>query len=121
MRNIKEKISPECILVSPDNKWSCKFIKDGITVNVTVRIGSEWWEHLGGHTCLIELSTAMIRSCVSLENNAQNLKLAYSINDLEEIVSMDTVPKNYNISLIQRPQIPWLFFFVRHFCDVLQN
>lgn len=121
LRNIKEKIPSDCLLVSPDNNWSCKFVKDGITVNVTVRVGSEWWEHLGGYTCLLELATAMIRSCLVVNSNPQECNTAYSISDLEEIVSMDTVSKSYNISLIQRSQIPWLFFFINHFCDIWQN
>jgi len=121
LRNIKEKIPSVNLLISPDKKWSCKFVKDGITVNVTVRVGDEWWTHLGGNTCLIELATAMIRSCVIQSVNTQEENAAYSISDLEEIVSMNTVPLDYNVCLIQRHQIPWLFFFAQHFCDILQN
>ncbi|MDR1360336.1 MAG: hypothetical protein LBJ82_05065 [Deltaproteobacteria bacterium] len=121
LRNIKEKLPPECLIISPDNNWSCKFIKDGITVNVTVRVGSEWWEYLGGDTCLLELATAMVRSCVTISCNTHEVNHEYRISNLGEIVSMGTISKDYNVSLIQRPQIPWLFFFAQHFCDTLQN
>jgi hypothetical protein len=34
-------------------------------------------------------------------------------------VSLAVVPKDYNVSILQRSQLEWLFFFARHFCDDL--
>jgi hypothetical protein len=39
--------------------------------------------------------------------------------DLDEIISLEPVPKNFNVSILQRSQLEWLFFFARHFCDEL--
>ena len=41
------------------------------------------------------------------------------IADLHEIVSTATVSRDYNVSLLQRSQLPWLFLIARHFCDKL--
>src|SRR5262249_14304341 len=43
LRNIAEKTPQANMLVRPDNRWDCKFKKDGITVTVTVRIGIDLW------------------------------------------------------------------------------
>ena len=119
LRNLKEKLGRDYIIESPDGKWNCKFKKNNITVNVTVRIGLQWWEHLGGKTCPLELATALIRSCVVANPKLDNEAPSYSICDLADIISMEQVSQNYNISILQKCQIPWLFFFMYHFCDDL--
>ena len=45
--------------------------------------------------------------------------IGYTISDLAEIVSTRNVPEAFNSALLQRSQIPWLFFLARHFCDSL--
>ncbi|HHG85788.1 MAG TPA: hypothetical protein ENJ82_13655, partial [Bacteroidetes bacterium] len=50
LRKISEK-APESITINPNKKWLCQFRKSGITVDVTVRIGIDWWNHLGGELC----------------------------------------------------------------------
>lgn len=117
LRNIKEK-RPDAITTSPDNRWSCSFRENEIDVDVTVRIGLDWWNHLGGPTCFIEVFTALIRACIN-PGVSDSSTHAYVISDLQQIVSTASVSDDYNVSLLQRSQIPWLFLVARHFCDAL--
>lgn len=118
LRKIKEKLRENDIIINPDGNWNCKFKKDGITVNVHIRIGCQWWEHLGGKTCTLELASALIRSCINANANLiDKVEQSYSICDLEKIVSTKEIPDNYNVSILQKNQLPWLFFFMYHFCD----
>ncbi|MDD2769281.1 MAG: PmeII family type II restriction endonuclease [Methylococcus sp.] len=117
LRNIKEK-NPGAITIDPANRWSCAFRDDEILVNVTVRIGLDWWNHLGGPTCFIEVFTALIRACIAPGISDSNTH-TYAISDLSHIVSQPTISDDYNVSLLQRSQIPWLFLAARHFCDEL--
>jgi hypothetical protein len=64
------------------------------------------------------MCVALIRACVS-PSDTQLKNHRFTIVDLEEIVSLDPVPKNFNVSILQRSQLEWLFFFARHFCDEL--
>src|SRR5699024_9986011 len=117
LRNIKEK-GGKILTTSPDNRWSCQFKNDGIEVDVTVRVGVDWWDYLGGDLCLVEVFTALIRACVSV-GAADSYSYEYTIRDLGNIVSTSSVREEFNVSLLQRSQIPWLFLMARHFCDEL--
>ncbi|MBP7962418.1 MAG: hypothetical protein KBG20_08635 [Caldilineaceae bacterium] len=117
LRNIKEK-KPDSITVDPADRWDCSFQYDGVTVNVAVRIGLDWWEYLGGPNCFTEVFTAMIRACI-LPGEVDKGTYEYVISDLGQIASTDLVSRDYNVSLLQRSQIPWLFLTARHFCDEL--
>lgn len=117
LRNIKEK-KPSAITIDPANRWNCAFRAGGISVEVTVRIGLDWWEHLGGPTCFAEVFTALIRACINPGTSDSNMH-TYVISDLSQIVSTTSVSNDYNVSLLQRSQIPWLFLMARHFCDEL--
>lgn len=117
LRNIREKRA-NAITVDPADRWNCEFQEGGITVDVTIRIGLDWWEHLGGQNCFIEVFTALIRACIA-SGNADPAAHQYFIADLHEIVSTATVSRDYNVSLLQRSQLPWLFLIARHFCDKL--
>ena len=119
LRNIQQKCG-DALTVSPDNQWICRFVAHGIEVNVTVRIGLDWWTYLGGELCFIEVFTALIRACVSV-GTADAPTYAYTIEDLSRIVSTRSVHDDYNVSLLQRSQIPWLFLMARHFCDDLTD
>ncbi len=117
LRNIREKI-PNSITVAPDKRWNCQFEENGISVNVTVRIGLDWWNHLGGELCFIEVFTALIRACINAGSPDSN-GYQYTISDLNEIVSITGVREEFNVSLLQRSQIPWLLLMAHHFCDEL--
>lgn len=120
LRKIREKLSGAEVTRQPDGRWDCAFRKGDVEVDVSVRIGSDWWTYLGGPNCLIELCTALIRACVR-PGESDSCDREYTIADLTEIVSTDIVPDQYNVSLLQRSQLDWLFFTARHFCDVLKN
>ncbi len=117
LRNIQEK-KIRAITIDPSNRWNCAFKANGITVNVSVRIGLDWWEHLGGQTCFVEVFTSLIRACIN-PGRSDNHGHSYIISDLGQIVSTESVATDYNVSLLQRSQIPWLFLMARHFCDEL--
>jgi hypothetical protein len=117
LRNIKEKNS-NAIIIDPADRWNCTFRADGVLVDVTIRIGLDWWGHLGGANCFTEVCTALIRACIDPGASDRNAH-TYVISDLREIVSTSSVSKDYNVSLLQRSQIPWLFLMARHFCDEL--
>lgn len=120
LRNLEEK-QPEIMIISPRNRWKCKFKLNEITVTVTVRIGMELWNWIAGHdTAFIEICTALIRACISPTDRQRN-EPKYSIQDLDEIVSIEGLPSEFNVSILQRGQLEWLFFFARHFCDVIEN
>lgn len=119
LRNIKQKCGTG-MTVSPDNQWSCQFQKNGVTVSVTIRIGLDWWHHLGGDFCFLEVFTALIRACVNVGTSDSN-SYEYTISDLRDIVSTYSIREDYNISLLQRSQLPWLFLMARHFCDNLTD
>ena len=119
LRNISEKI-PDAMTVAPNGRWNCQFVKDGITVDVVVRVGLDWWEHLGGEYCFVEVFTALIRACVNV-GPADDSGHRYTIQDLYGIVSMDSTDPNFNVALLQRNQLPWLFLMTDHFCDRLDD
>lgn len=117
LRNLKEK-RPQGIIVDPANRWDCKISCDGIQVLVSIKIGLDWWKYLGGPYCFIEVFTALIRSCINVgRSDTENYH--HTISDLNAIVSTSNVHEDYNVSLLQRNQIPWLFLTARHFCDNL--
>lgn len=117
LRNIKEKRKTP-LAIDPRQKWLCAFEDRGISVGVRVRIGLEWWNHLGGPNCFIEVFSALIRSCIN--TGPQDLSTyPYKIADLREIVSTQSISPDFNVSLLQRNQLPWLFLIARHFCDKL--
>lgn len=116
LRNLYEKIGAENFEVSPKNKWHCSFRIDGVEVSVTIRIGADWWAHLSNGTGLLETAIAMIRACV-VPGSCDETCDSYEIEDMMEIVEVKGLLDGYNSALLQRSQIPWLFFFLRHFCD----
>lgn len=119
LRNIKDK-KPESITLDPSGRWSCTFMEGDIEVSVSVRIGLDWWAHLGGDYCFLEVFTALIRACIN-PGVSDHASYQYSISDLGQIVSASVVREDFNVSLLQRSQIPWLFLMARHFCDTLED
>lgn len=119
LRNLYEKHGEDNFSVMPTQQWSCTFNKNGIEVKTTVRIGADWWQHLGGRLCLTELAIAMVRACIP-PGEMDPEDQSYVIRDLSSIVSLDCVPSDFNPSILQRSQLPWFFFFMRHFYDELR-
>mgnify|MGYP005814561279 CR=1 FL=1 len=121
LRNVKEKLKRGSLLISPDNRWDCAFEKNGITVRVTIRIGIDLWNYIGGRkTMFMELCGSLIRACIA-PSAPQSKQYKFTIADLPDIISLNPVPDGYNPSLLQRSQLEWLFFFARHFCDELRD
>jgi hypothetical protein len=122
LRNLDEKIgqrSGGSIVVAPDGRWHCAFRLAKVNVTVTVRIGIELWDYIAGQRlAFVELATALVRACVA-PTDIHPADFKFTIADLADIIRLDIVPKNYNVGILQRSQLEWLFFFARHFCDEL--
>lgn len=117
LRNIGQKLKGGSLRVSPDGRWNCEFEKNGVKVRVTIRIGIDLWNYIGGKaTAFMELSTALIRACIT-PGDTDPEEYKFTIADLPAIISLATVPNSYNVALLQRSQLERLFFFARHFCD----
>lgn len=119
LRNIWEKRG-DSIITKPDGNWHCSFQDGEINVSVTIRIGLDWWEHLGGRLCFIEVFTALIRACITSGDIDDN-EYKYTIPDLRNIVSTAAIDPTYNVGLLQKSQIPWLFLMAKHFCDEITD
>lgn len=118
LRNIAKKLLSG-LKESHENQWHCRFVKNGVDVTVTIRIGIDLWNYVAGHdTAFVELCTALLRACVK-PSEAEGGKHKYTISDLEEIISLSGLPETFNTKIVQRSQLEWLFFFARHFCDEL--
>lgn len=121
LRNIAEKLKGGKMLIAPHGVWGLQFEKNGITVAVTIRIGIDLWNYFGGNTrTFVEMASAVIRACI-VPSNTQPGDHTFTIADLPQIISLESVPHDFNPSLLQRSQLEWLFFFARHFCDGLQE
>ncbi len=119
LRNIVETRGARFIIQNPRGRWDCSFRIRGIRIDVAIRIGDEWWEYLGGPHTLTEIMCALVRACVTPASVVEQ-GVGYTISDLGDIVSTDVVPADYNVSLLQRSQIQWLFFLARHYCDIIK-
>lgn len=118
LRNIAKKLLTG-IKEGPEDKWHCRFVKNGIEVTVTIRIGIELWNYIAGHDlAFMEIATALLRACVK-PYETETGKHKYTISDLASIISLEGVPEKFNTKIVQRSQFEWLFFFARHFCDDL--
>lgn len=117
LRNIREKVGPKDVIVQPDNRWNCSFQKAGINISVSIRIGADWWNYLGGDACSLEMCISLIRACIR-PGDLDPVEHLYSISDLAKIVA-DRAPADYNVGILQASQRPWLFFIASHFCDDL--
>lgn len=118
LRNLMDKLPTDSFSILPTKRWNCRFEKDGIDVSVDVRIGVDWWTYLGGQHCLLELFVALIRACV-MPGEVDGENYDYKMSDLGEIIDTSCVAKDFNVSLLQQSQIPWLFFLAKHFYDNL--
>lgn len=120
LRNICQKLPAASVVSAPEQRWDCEFMLGAARSTATIRVGKEWWEYLGGPLCLTELCTALIRACV-LPGIADPVGTNYTIADLSTIVAWPSGQPQLNVSILQASQLPWLFFLMRHFCDVLND
>ena len=119
LRNVVEKLPRESVTVEPTGRWSCQFRRDGLTVDVCVRVGIDLWTFIAGHDwAFVELCVALIRACIA-PSDADATDYEFTIADLKGIISLDPVPDNFNVGVLQRSQLEWLFLVTRHFCDKL--
>jgi hypothetical protein len=118
LRNLKEKLPADSMTRSPDDRWDCAFARDGLSVDVAIRIGVDWWTYLGGPTCFVELCSAVIRACVQ-PGDEDTPSQEFTIADIPAMISTANVPDDYNVAILQHSQLQWFFFIAGHFCDEL--
>jgi hypothetical protein len=120
LRNIVERLPKTGkLMANPSNQWHCQFKLGGLSATVTIRIGAELYNYLAGHDkAFVEVCAALIRACIA-PSDIQPADYPFTIVDLPEAISLQTVPPTYNVSILQRSQLEWLFFTARHFCDEL--
>lgn len=118
LRNICQKLPSGTVTRDAAGSMGCSFSIGQVDVDVDIRIGSEWWDHVGGPTTTVEVLVALIRACVA-PGASDPSGHAYQIADLGTVVDVGQVPGSYNVGLLQRSQLPWLFLLARHFCDSL--
>lgn len=120
LRNLLDKVGPLAFSESPLGSWTATFVHDGVTITATVRIGIDWWNFLGSsagiQTAAVEVWLALIRASIAA-GAPDSASHAYLISDLGDIIS--GVPTDFNVSLLQSGQLPWLFLVARHFADEL--
>lgn len=119
LRNIAQAVeaSGGRITQSHRGAWSLTYEQDGLRVNAAVRVGLEWWEHLGGPDAWVEVCVALVRACIT--PGPETPVARYAISDLAAILDLSGLPRDFNIALLQRSQLEWLLFLARHFCDDL--
>ncbi len=120
LRNIVETVGQRYVTVSPESRWDCSFNLRNIRVDVNIKIGEEFWNDICGANALVEVCIALIRSC-TIPIQEDKVKTAFSISDLGQIISTDFLSSAFNVSILQRSQIEWLFFLMSHYCDQIIN
>jgi len=118
LSKLAAKLGPNNVTESPHGQWSMKFKMGMAASSATVRVGDEWWDFLGGQSCLLEVCCALIRACVRA-GASDGAATNYEISDLRDIVSLPAGLAGANFAILQNSQIPWLLFLLRHFCDEL--
>lgn len=120
LRNIAEKLPEGAHLdIGPSGNWHCRFRMAGLTVTVTIRIGIDLYQFIAGQDkAFVEICAALIRACIA-PSDIQPAAYQFTIVDLPDIISLESIPNNYNVGILQRSQLEWLFFVARHFCDEL--
>ena len=104
---------------TPDYRWDCAFSHGGINMTLDVKIGIDLWDYIGGSKkSFLEICIALVRACVS-PTTSKPPAHSYTISDLKGITSLNVLPKNFNVSILQRSQLEWLFLVISHFCDEL--
>jgi hypothetical protein len=110
------------VVASPHGSWTSEYRDESLKLVVDVKHGSEYWGYLGqalSADAFIEFAAAFVRASVraSLDNTQQ----AILLRDLAEITDLTHVPAAYNVGLLQRSQLAWLFMFVSYYCDRLDG
>ena len=121
LRILYEKLGGDAFLSSPYGAWRCAFRRRDSVITASIKIGMDWWLHVGSlvgvDTVAVEVWTALIRASIAA-GVADGPDQQYSIRNMQDVLS--GVPSNYNISLLQKSQIPWIFLVASHFADRLE-
>lgn len=123
LRNLAERLPAQGKLtIAPARVWHCEFKLRRLRVRVTVRIGVDLYDYIAGHRrAFVEICAALIRACI-VPSDVRGADHRFTIVDLAGIIAIDGVDPDFNVGVLQRSQLEWLFFVARHFCDeILQD
>lgn len=120
LRNVIERLEAEggaTIHTRHNDSWKIKFTKASVEVEVSVRVGRDWWFHLGGAKCIYEVLVSLIRSCITTPQHRVQESFGEYITNLKSLSSLPRGHESYNISLLQRNQLYWFLLTFSHFVD----
>jgi hypothetical protein len=108
---------------SAAKSWDAAVTHEGVELDLSVKIGVDLWEHIGRtgiqvETAFVEICAALIRSCVA-PGEPTPPDFVATIANFDNVIALDAVPDNYNVAILQRSQLEWLFLIAAHFCDEL--
>lgn len=107
--------------VPPDYRWDCSFSDGKISTNITVKIGVDLWSYIGrSDKSFLEICIAIVRACVPPSTTTPE-DYSYTISNLKAITSLGLLPEDFNVGILQKSQLEWLFLVTSHFCDELVN
>lgn len=109
------------VITSPDQRWDCAFSDGSVELKMRVRIGIDLWTYIGNSDrTLVEVSTALVRACV-VPDPSSPLVSEHLIEGINRITSLDSVPADFNVGIIQRSQLEWLFLVLSHYSDEFRD
>ena len=121
LRNIDEARPAHAIIhESHLGRWGIRYEVDGLEVSANVRVGLEWWRHLGGPFAWLEVGCALIRACI-VPTSARAPE-DHVISELGRILDLASAISDdgFNVSVLQQSQLAWLLFLAYHFADKLE-
>ncbi len=121
LRNMSQALPSSAVVTTPCRKrWDIAYTDGGLEVEAIVRVGTEWWDYLGGPNAWVEVCVALIRACIAPAPQQAGVP-SYTIRDLGQIIDHSVLPADFKVALLQRSQFEWLMFLARHFCDRLAD
>ena len=126
LRNVHEELSRRgaTVVTAPESAWTSEYRTQDLTLVVDVKHGSAYWEYLGqalGADAFVEFAVAFVRASVRVASDLPIAQQQILLNDLADIANVTHVPAAYNVSLLQRSQLAWLFMFASYYCDKLEE
>jgi len=119
LRNVDEARPAHAIIrESHLGRWGIRYEVDGLDISASVRVGLEWWRHLGGPLAWLEVGCALIRACI--EPTSSPASEGHVISEVGRIIDLSSATSDgFNVAILQQSQLEWLLFLAYHFADEL--
>ena len=120
LRNVDEARPAHAIIrESHLGRWGIRYEVDGLDISANVRVGLEWWKHLGGPLAWLEIACALIRACIVPTGSPA--PESHVISEVGQILDLSSaISDGFNVSVLQQSQLEWLLFFAYHLTDELK-